>query len=212
MSEVQAIAFYKNNWSKNKAIKWLKKHDYKPIKEVHETKNMLHYRITDPSSGYKGFISKNIGPKEDILLTIGLRKGISKRSKRSKKIRGGELDIGVAKHERIQSPMNEIEIKKSNPIDFQEVYPLSKESGLIQNGVLPPTEYNRSLDHDRVSVSDKTDLQISSERSIIPDFADNTLLGYMMKSKSKGGVGFPFPTSASTYSPMDWLSMSMWGR
>jgi hypothetical protein len=133
MSEVQAIAFYKklpgqnSGWTKDKASKWLISHDYNPIKAVHETKNMLHYRINEPIK-YKGFISKTVGSNgKQILLTIGL-------PKRIKEIKGG-----VA-----------WDVEPSNPIDFQQVFPLRKEEGILEKPIVPTAEFQRALDHDRV--------------------------------------------------------------
>lgn len=48
MSKVQAVLFYKNQWTTKEARKWLKDNDFKPIKRVHKTKNRLRYRIMNP--------------------------------------------------------------------------------------------------------------------------------------------------------------------
>lgn len=181
MSELQAIAFYKSpygSWTKSKAMSWLKKHDYYPIKEVHETKNMLHYRLTDPSKRYKSFASRTAGKGEKkVLLTIGILKNTSKR------LAGGALET---QHE------------------YQEVYPLSKESGILSKPILPPAEANRSLNPDMVTVQDiRSDkvAQVRAYESPIPSFDANTLLGALMLPRSQGGLGFPYPTSAGTYTP-----------
>jgi hypothetical protein len=199
MSEVQAIAFYKklpgqnSGWTKDKASKWLISHDYNPIKAVHETKNMLHYRINEPIK-YKGFISKTVGSNgKQILLTIGL-------PKRIKEIKGG-VAVGPP------SEGSSWDVEPSNPIDFQQVFPLRKEEGILEKPIVPTAEFQRALDHDRVSISDVTNrniVQSEYDSYMGPD----TLIGYMLRPKSKGGIGFPFPTSASTFSPMDWFSMS----
>lgn len=46
--EVQAVLFNKDKWTSTKARTWLKKHDYKPIKRAHITKNEIRFRITEP--------------------------------------------------------------------------------------------------------------------------------------------------------------------
>ncbi len=53
--DLQSIAFRKiylrkKVWDKKSSKKWLKKHNYEPIKKVHETKNFLRYRLKDPGS------------------------------------------------------------------------------------------------------------------------------------------------------------------
>jgi hypothetical protein len=54
MSDIQAVLFDKRkNWTTTKAKRWLNKHHLKPIKEVHETKNELRYRIQEPNSKRK---------------------------------------------------------------------------------------------------------------------------------------------------------------
>ena len=47
-SEIQAVLFDKHFWTKEEAEEYLKKHDYKPIKELHETKNRIRARLIDP--------------------------------------------------------------------------------------------------------------------------------------------------------------------
>ncbi len=189
MSEVQAIAFYKDGWTAKKADKWLKKNGYSPMKELHETKNMLHYRINNPAK-YKGFSSKIIDSRKgQILLTIGLAK--------NKEMCGEGLSN--AEYSELKTPS----------IDFQEVYPLSKESSILDHPVIDMKDFDRGSSNDKVTVQDLGYLHQDGERPIEPYMRENTLLGYMMRPKNKGGVGFPFPTSASIYSPMDWLSMSM---
>lgn len=202
MSELQAIAFYKlpyGSWTKDKAEKWMNKHGYNPIKEAHETKNMLHYRLSDPSKRFKSFISKQVGKKsKKILLTIGILKGVNGQKKKHI-FMGGDLHTA---HE------------------FQEVFPLSKESGILDKQIVPIAESNRSMNPDMITIRDsKTDdierviynHQMQEQKSssfLIPNFAPNTLLGALMLSREKGGLGFPYPTSAGTYSPKDWISLS----
>lgn len=59
---IQSVLFDNNKWNKEKADKWLNKHNLKPIKEVHETKNKLRYRIREPDSA-KRYRSKKIASK-----------------------------------------------------------------------------------------------------------------------------------------------------
>lgn len=186
MSEVQAISFYKKPygaWTIEKTKKWLSKHEYVPIKDVHETKNMLHYRITDPTlRKYSGFISKTIGNDDKkILLTIGIP-----RIPRMPRISGGKV-----------SHVN---------MGFQEVFPLKKESSILNHPVISEKMSNRSLNSDMVTIMDIPETKrisaLYEQQRLIPSFDKDTLLGYLMKPKSEGGIGFPFPTSASIFSPM----------
>ena len=48
-SNIQAIIFKKENWTENKAEKWLKMHNFNPIKNVHITENYLRYRLKNPN-------------------------------------------------------------------------------------------------------------------------------------------------------------------
>jgi len=50
MSNVQAVLFNKHQWTATEARRCLKAHDYKPIKHVDITLNLLRYRIKQPSS------------------------------------------------------------------------------------------------------------------------------------------------------------------
>ena len=54
MSQVQAILFDKKHFSPESSLKWLKDHDFRPIKKVHETENYYRYRMTEPK-GHKNF-------------------------------------------------------------------------------------------------------------------------------------------------------------
>ena len=47
-TRIQAILFEKDKFDTKTARKFLKKHDYKPIKRVHKTENYLRYRIRRP--------------------------------------------------------------------------------------------------------------------------------------------------------------------
>ena len=44
----QAIIFLRNKHTAKDARKWLKKHDFKPIKRAHTTSNFHRYRIHEP--------------------------------------------------------------------------------------------------------------------------------------------------------------------
>lgn len=54
---IHTIAFDKDKWTTDTARKWLKDHNYTPIKRVHKTENWLRYRIRDPAM-FKSFITK----------------------------------------------------------------------------------------------------------------------------------------------------------
>lgn len=67
MPRVQAILFDRKYFTATKARKWLKEHDYKPIKRVDRTKNFLRYRIRSP---FDNFYTKKI-KNDTIHLVIG---------------------------------------------------------------------------------------------------------------------------------------------
>ena len=48
MSEVHSILFNKNIWTLKDSKRWLKEHDYIPIKKVDITTNFYRFRIRDP--------------------------------------------------------------------------------------------------------------------------------------------------------------------
>ena len=68
-SEIHSIAFDNTKWNTTTAKKWLKEHNYKPIKRVHKTTNTLRYRLLDPKL-FKTFIVKK-NKKDGINFIIG---------------------------------------------------------------------------------------------------------------------------------------------
>jgi len=67
--EIQSVLFDKYVWTPSAARQWLKKHNLKPLKMVHKTKNELRYRINEPYL-YSEFFSKKIRDG-DIILVLG---------------------------------------------------------------------------------------------------------------------------------------------
>jgi hypothetical protein len=49
ISDIQAILFDKHFWEKEDVEEYLKTHDYKPIKDIHETKNRYRVRLIEPT-------------------------------------------------------------------------------------------------------------------------------------------------------------------
>ncbi len=47
---IQALLFDGSIWKAPGARRWMKDHDYKPIKRVHKTENYLRYRLSEPDS------------------------------------------------------------------------------------------------------------------------------------------------------------------
>jgi len=70
MSEVQAVLFDNTRWTATTARAWLKENEFKPIKRVDKTENLLRYRITPPSR-YKRFRIKRA--KDGVSFVIGFR-------------------------------------------------------------------------------------------------------------------------------------------
>lgn len=52
---IQSIHFNKNVFTKSQSKKWIKLHEYKPIKKMHETENFYNYRLINPIHGKKFF-------------------------------------------------------------------------------------------------------------------------------------------------------------
>ena len=50
MLSVQAVIFKKDKYTKNKVDVWLRRHNYKRIKPIHETLNYFRARIKEPNS------------------------------------------------------------------------------------------------------------------------------------------------------------------
>ncbi len=193
---IQAIAFYKppnGKWTEDSSKRWIEKnleslvsHNDKDKIVLHETKNMYHYRVKDPKIPFKKFVTKVVGSgRKKILLTIGV------------------ADIQA---------MNDIQEMKGGDMT---VFPLRKESGILSKPVISEADATRNIP-DRITIQDATSTSIDNAKANslanaetnFGVFDRDTLLGAMMLPKSKGGIGFPFPTSSSTFSPLDWLSMS----
>lgn len=72
-SEVQAILFNKNNFSKSKANAKMKefeiKHGFRPIKDMHETKGFYRYRIQPPGK-YERSYTKEIHPGIEFIFGV----------------------------------------------------------------------------------------------------------------------------------------------
>lgn len=72
---VQAVIFNNKKWDVNTARKWLKEHDYKPIKHVDKTENYLRYRIREPT--FANYVLKPLG-NSGIRLIFGIDYAVSK--------------------------------------------------------------------------------------------------------------------------------------
>jgi hypothetical protein len=44
----QSISLRRDKFTKGEAADWIRRHDYKPIKEVHVTPDFYRYRLVDP--------------------------------------------------------------------------------------------------------------------------------------------------------------------
>lgn len=56
-NNIQAILFDNKKWLCKEAREWLRKHDYKPIKNAHTTANYHRYRLVEPDQ-FKSFSTK----------------------------------------------------------------------------------------------------------------------------------------------------------
>lgn len=65
---VQAVLFDNKLWTPTTARQWLKQHNYKPIKSVDKTANLLRYRIKEPT--YKKYVTHKIGNNIELLLAM----------------------------------------------------------------------------------------------------------------------------------------------
>jgi hypothetical protein len=66
-SEIQSVVFSKDNWTKAKAIKWLKKHDFEGL-ECDEKENTLRFRQKEPNKKYK-YITKSLPNEIELIIT-----------------------------------------------------------------------------------------------------------------------------------------------
>lgn len=65
---IQSVRFPKENWTPDKARRWLKRHYLKPIKKVDISPSFYRYRIEEPNN-YKSF--STVVLNDDIQLVIG---------------------------------------------------------------------------------------------------------------------------------------------
>ena len=52
MSQIQAILFDKSAFSTEDCRRWLRAHDYSPVKRVDVTPNWYRYRLAEPTTRY----------------------------------------------------------------------------------------------------------------------------------------------------------------
>ncbi len=199
MTEVQAIAFAKKIWTKSEAQKWLSKNKFLQIKPVHETKNMYHFRITEPDSGrYDKFVTKVLHTtkrQKPILLTLGLTHENAKGGVRGNGIEESEKQISNREH-----------LQLDNPRDFQDLgYPLREKGSILDKSIdsiarEEGTVY-RDMTNDEI-VREQDNLPPSNSiEAYFSQFGPETMIGAMMRPRSQGGPGFPFATSDSVFNP-----------
>ncbi len=58
--KVQAVLFSKEIYDTHSARRWLRRHNYTPIKRVHETTRFLRYRIREPDYNNYEYTTKYI--------------------------------------------------------------------------------------------------------------------------------------------------------
>lgn len=68
-TDIHTIVFLKKYWTPKTAMKWLKEHNFKPIKKVHETPNTYRYRLKDPKL-FRKFITKKTDLGINIVIGI----------------------------------------------------------------------------------------------------------------------------------------------
>lgn len=66
---VQAVLFDNKTFTTASSRRWLKRHNFQPIKRVHKTTNYLRYRIIEPNDQDK-YVFKHI--TDDIKFIIGI--------------------------------------------------------------------------------------------------------------------------------------------
>ena len=67
-SQVQSVTFPRELFTPHGAMRWLKRHEFKPIKKVDKTLSQLKYRIIDPSE-FDHFSTRTLG--DGVALVIG---------------------------------------------------------------------------------------------------------------------------------------------
>ncbi len=193
-SEVQSIGFYKRPigvWTRELADKWLEDNSYNPIKDGHETANMIHYRINEPSPNvYSKFISKQIGKgKKKILITVGVGKKCSR-------LGGGCCRCST-------SDQNSYGYGGTTYVSNNS---FEADGKSILKSIVPEDEYHLEPDIGLQSKDLRSDVVKENEaksltNTLIPNFGPDTMIGAMLKPVKEGGIGFPFPVSMSTFSP-----------
>lgn len=208
-SVLQSVSFPKSEWSKSATIKWLKKNSISPIKEGHETKDWIHYRIVSPPSHDKvRWFSKHIDGShkgKTIPITITL---FSDKSNENHGMRGGVIPDAT------EGILDSREVSDlDNPRDFQTAYPLMEEGSILtsddaRRGISnTENEFTGVDDKGRIALDITSDEKVHNEDvslrrpalQLDPSHSDywlqfgpDTLLGAMMLPKSEGGIGFPF--------------------
>jgi hypothetical protein len=208
-SQLQSVSFPKSKWSKSATVKWLKKNSIEPIKEGHETKDWIHYRIISPPSHDDGvrWFSKHID---------GMHKGKTMPITITLFDDGQGAGIGLDPRE-----VSDLD----NPRDFETAYPLMEEGSILTSSINgdasrgisnTENEFTGVDDKGRIALDITSDEKVNNQdRAIHTDvyemdpsnsnywlqFGPDTLLGAMMLPKADGGIGFPFPSSAGIYTP-----------
>lgn len=72
-SKIQAILFNNKKFDTTSARSWLKRNNFKPIKRVDKTKNLLRYRIIEPIYNQK-YIYRVIPFSKNIKAVIIIKK------------------------------------------------------------------------------------------------------------------------------------------
>lgn len=66
---IQAVLFDRNKWTSAEARKWLKLHNYQPIKRVHITNNNLRYRLKQPFKTSR-YITKHLSNGVTLIIEL----------------------------------------------------------------------------------------------------------------------------------------------
>lgn len=66
---IQAVLFDIKHWKTPDARRWLKNHNYKPIKKVHKTDKYLRYRLIEPNDKDK-YRTLNFGKNIKVIYKI----------------------------------------------------------------------------------------------------------------------------------------------
>lgn len=176
---IKSVSFNKQKYNLPKAIRWLVDNNFSRTKSFN-TKNMIHFVYSERK--FDDYRSKKIG--NDILITYGIDN----------------------KYPILDLPPDNLNKKLYKSREgFQDTYPLKDEKDILDKDILSKVESDRSKNNDKVTFKDIPESKLNNIKTKVEiKNSNNDEIfgpGTMIYELFHGNVGFPFPNSASTFSP-----------